>query len=239
MHNTLLLLIISLFLAFKPANADTLNEPRIVNVAETELGDSQRLSRKSAVKIITPLGGHGSGTYVKVNGVFGILTAGHVADQEGVYLIKTEHEMSFAYRAWKSRDGDVAFLVLNERFKGASFIRLSNYRDPPIGAQLTYTGCPSSYEFLTITGRLAGFTELQWGENVERMLLMNGFAWFGSSGSGIITNSGDLVGVLSAVALEEFYGHPQILETLIYIQPITTEHVKEIKDAVAKIKGKK
>ena len=61
---------------------------------------------------------------------------------------------------------------------------------------------------------------------------MQGFGWFGASGSGVVDRSNRIVGVVTALPVESFYGHPQVLETLILVTPLTDEHLQEIEQVI-------
>ena len=92
------------------------------------------------------------------------------------------------------------------------------------GDQLLYSGFPSSHQMLTFSCSVAN-------ANYNGMLATQCWAWFGSSGSGFINRKGRVFAVLSAVSVENFYGHPQVLETLVYGVPIRNHMLDQIRTA--------
>ena len=93
------------------------------------------------------------------------------------------------------------------------------------GDQLLYSGFPSSHQMLTFSCSVAN-------ANYNGMLATQCWGWFGSSGSGFINRKGKVFAVLSAVSVENFYGHPQVLETLVYGVPIRDHMLEQIKAAI-------
>jgi hypothetical protein len=97
-----------------------------------------------------------------------------------------------------------------------------------VGEELIYSGFPSLHQMLSFSCTVSN-------EDYNGMLVVYGYAWFGASGSGFVDRRGRVVGILSAVSVEDFYGHPQVIETLVIASPILPEHVDGIKEAISQI----
>ena len=193
---------------------------------EVHLNRHHEKSRNATVKIIGELG-HGTGTYVKIDKSYGILTAAHVVDTAEHYIIQTGLHQSIATVVWRDSDADIAFLI-TEKIDQLTALKMSS-TDVREGDQLLYSGFPSSHQMLTFSCSVAN-------ANYNGMLATQCWAWFGSSGSGFINRKGKVFAVLSAVSVENFYGHPQVLETLVYGVPIRDHMLDQIKAAVNKWK---
>ena len=190
--------------------------------SEVHLNRHHEKSRNATVKIISGLG-HGTGTYVKIDGSYGILTAAHVVDVGKHYIIQAGLHQSIATLVWQDEDADIAFLI-TEKIDKLTPLKMTS-ADVSEGDELLYSGFPSSHQMLTFSCSVAN-------ANYNGMLVTQCWAWFGSSGSGFINRRGKVFAVLSAVSVENFYGHPQVMETLVYGEPIRDHMLDQIKVAV-------
>ena len=187
--------------------------------------NSQRLSRESAVKIEGMMGGHGSGTYVEVDNHYLVITARHVVDSSEVYYISTPTEKVVGQVIWKSQTKDMAVLKI-PRLTSRTAASLPRTNELDVGDEITYTGYPADYRLLTTKARVSGH------ERSYNATLLQGFVWFGYSGSGGFDNSGKLRTIIFAIAAESFRGQPQLLETLVYSHEISRRDVAEIRAAL-------
>jgi hypothetical protein len=220
---TLLLLLIGTFST--TAFADGRNTSRITNPQQSEvhLNRHHERSREATVKVVSQLG-HGTGTYVKVGRSYGIITAAHVVDSGEHYIIQSGMHQSIATLIWTDADADIAFLI-TDKIDKLKPLKMVTYPGVDVGEQIIYSGFPSSHEMLTFACEIAN-------TNYNGMLAIQGWAWFGSSGSGFINRRGHVFAVLSAVSVENFYGHPQVLETLVYGAPIHQHMIDQIDVAI-------
>lgn len=194
--------------------------PRIESV-DHESSYSERLSRQSSVKVYHPdFGGFGSGTYIKYNGRFFILTAAHVVRGENHMLILGRDEVVPGRVAYTNDASDIAFLEV-ERMNSREPVGLRNNHDPHISDNLVYTGFPNGTDLLTITGRISGFR--------GHWLVVQGYTWMGASGSGVFDNRGQLVGVVSMVEVGNFR-HPQIIEDIVYVAKLDSTDMGFFRD---------
>ena len=223
-HFTLILFTLLLFLPARGATADT--ETQLIRTNQVSFTHPVKTSRNAAVKIISPDGGHGSGIYVTYKKQRGVLTAAHVVDSGSIYKIKTDTEEVLGVVVWTAKEEDIAFLVVEEEMTRDP-VKLAISRHIEAGLKVSYSGYPSSYELLSVNGQISGFDQ-------RGYILMQGFGWFGASGSGVIDRGNKIVGVVTALPVENFYGHPQVMESIILLTPLREEHLEQI-DQVLKV----
>lgn len=208
------------------AQQSTNSEPAMLDGTEAAFFSSaQKVSRDSAVKIEGMFGGHGSGTYVQLNGHYLVITAKHVVDTSDIYYIRTSTEKVVGQVIWTSRSKDMAVLRV-PALRSRKAVALARSGDLSVGDSIVYTGYPSSYELLTAKGQVSGHT------GHRESTLVQGFVWFGYSGSGAFDRSGRLRAIVYGIAVENYRGLPQFLETLVYTHEIERSDITEIGKAL-------
>ena len=218
-----LIVLFSCFFSTTPYASEIENKPAVVDVHLNKKFDD---SRNAAVRIVTAFG-HGTGTYVKIGKTYGILTAAHVVDSSDVYIVEAGVYRTIATLLWKDENTDVAFLIV-DKFDRLDHLKIATAKNVDIGDELIYSGFPSMHQMLSFSCKVSN-------DNYDGMLVVQGYAWFGASGSGFVDSKGRVVGILSAVSVEDFYGHPQVIETLVIASPILPSHVIAIRAAIAEI----
>ena len=219
---------LALIVLISPAQSEEPSIPSaavIDGTADVLFTNAQRASRSSAVKVEGLEGGHGSGTYLEMSGHHLVITARHVVDRNDIYYISTGSEKVVGQVIWKSQTKDMAVLKI-PRLTSRTAVTLARTGELVVGEEITYTGYPSDYQLLTTKAHVAGF------ENSPRSTLLQGFVWFGYSGSGGFDNSGRLRTIIFAIAVENFRGHPALLETLVYTHEISRKEVAQIRAAL-------
>ena len=103
-------------------------------------------------------------------------------------------------------------------------IQKTEYLD--VGQSVLYTGYPASYEMLTSRATVSGHAA------EYNATLLQGFVWFGYSGSGVFDVSGKLRAVVVAIGIESFHGKPQPLESVVYIFEINKDDILEMKKSL-------
>ena len=91
---------------------------------------------------------------------------------------------------------------------------------------MLYTGYPSSYQLLTARAYVSGH------EPNYRATMLQGFVWFGYSGSGVFDSKGRVRGVIVAIGTERFGPNRVPLETLVYCHEMTADEVSQIRSAL-------
>ena len=199
----------------------------IISSSNLIVNGNQKISRESAVKVSTLRGGHGSGTFTKIGKHYVVITAGHVARDNFIFSVQGEKgETVIGELIYISSRVDLAVIKVPNLIsrKPAKLKQTNSLEDLKIGAPVVYTGYPSSYELLTSVAMVSGY------EPEYNSVILQGFAWPGSSGSGVFDRDGKMRGVVVAIGAEELSGiGRQLLETLVYIHPLHEEDIKNIK----------
>lgn len=79
--------------------------------------------------------------------------------------------------------------------------------------KLFYTGFPNGAGPVTVAGRIIGF-------RAENYFFMHSYAWAGSSGSGVFTYDGKLIGVVIALDIGMTMFGPDVLEDMVIVLPV-------------------
>ena len=202
--------------SYKPRNP--------VEKVNRSLSVVEKKVRNAAVKVVTS-GGHGSGTVVDYKDVTLVLTAKHVADGHiGMeYLVATEDEQRTAVLIYQSREHDVAVLILKSEFRYLKPMDWKPTKNYDIGTDIVYSGHPSWHKLMSFQGRVVGYEQ---DPEAGTQLIVNTYGWFGCSGSGIYSTSGELIGILYGVDVQYIQGI-QIQENMIWVAPIKNINIDE------------
>ena len=170
---------------------------------------------KSSVKVLPP-NGHGTGSILYHKGIPYVLTAYHVI-QEDIYnsyieYRGTKYQMEPVYL--NSRQ-DVALLKFKTHFSPNEKVKLRLSRDYEGGQQIVFSGFPSHYKNVLSVGNVMGFAK----NGDADYLVVQSLAWFGSSGSVVFNEKGEVVGVVSAVDYTD-YPWPTIKENMVLVSKI-------------------
>jgi len=202
--------------------------PQIILAHSEHEKKAIKTSRGSAV-YVSPIdsSGHGTGTYVKIDDNFFVITAKHVTDDNKEYLVNAGSVSSLAHKIYESKSKDISVLQV-ARIKTLRPINLDAACTLTAGETVYFSGFPSHYSLMTTRAFIAG------GD--KRTKYLQGLAWFGSSGSGVINKKNELCGVVTAIATEQrgFFVHA--LESLNYVHTITAEDLLAIRQAIEKKK---
>tara|TARA_R110002072_G_scaffold35911_5_gene105763 strand:+ start:98 stop:712 length:615 start_codon:yes stop_codon:yes gene_type:complete len=185
------------------------------------------LSRTSSFKVVTltPDGvGHGSGAYVDYRGKHYVLTAHHVIEDALSVMVMDEGGAHNAFVLIESKEKDLAFLAL-EREVDKNSIPLATIKrvDPKVFENVMYTGFPNLTGPLTIQGIISGYSE-------DGSLILQSYAWMGASGSVILNEKGQIVGVLNGIELARGISGEYVANSTIVLANQVPVSVLEILD---------
>ena len=173
--------------------------------------------------------GKASGNYFKYRGNTFILTAAHVAEVQGEATVYVNERVgidkSTVRVIYVDHGNDLAVLALDrelETIKPIKWKRKDRW-DVKVGEKLYYTGNPMDMEHIAFEG----FVSKIYLESI----VMQGFAYMGSSGSAVFDSRGRVVGVVSAIKFDMPYGAwPQLLPGIVIIGPLNVLDNNELHD---------
>ena len=178
------------------------------------LSRAETRTRDASVKIYSPSGGHGSGSYFLYKNRHVIFTAAHVVDEGGIYVVVDKwNNQRVGTVVYVDSAKDFAILLIPEFEKTAPMrFRLPRYNiRERIDTELIFSGFPGAHSLITIRGRTSG--------EEGHAIIMHAAAWLGSSGSCVFDTSGNFVGVMYGVSVGGFLGAPVLIEDFVWILP--------------------
>ena len=184
----------------------------------------------ATVKITTPSGSHGTGTYMTYKSNKFILTAAHVVRGfEEVNISIDGMTLVPAKVVHTEDDKDLAILIPSAELAGDP-IKFKKASKMLPGEKLVYAGFPGWHDVLMFTGSVAGIERWEGSK-----IVMHSYAWPGCSGSVVFDYSGKVAGVLIAIDFVRMPAHPhgsnRIVEDIVWIETVdslTEERLLEI-----------
>tara|TARA_R110002020_G_scaffold451870_1_gene666060 strand:- start:207 stop:986 length:780 start_codon:yes stop_codon:yes gene_type:complete len=184
-------------------------------------------SRLSAVRVLTISSdmlvfSSASGTYFTHAGKYYVLTVNHgitgpcitttiVVGSRNVSCIKyIELNVPFDYAIIQVEKIDelTPIALPNDLPKGDNWKKSLSVMSPTY-----YTGFPNSAEGpLTLSGYVIGYTH-------DDFLLIHSYGWAGSSGSGVFSEKGELIGYIIAIDVGQTEYGVDVLEDIVYVVP--------------------
>lgn len=154
----------------------------------------------------------GSGNYMKIDGKKFILTALHVVDgRKDIFITEKAGANHLARLRYADPVRDIAILEVSRDLKYTKAIEYRNISSNHIGREVFYCGHPENTSFMNFKGIIGG-TDHQW-------LMLNIFAWPGSSGSVIFDSEGNIIGVISAVSISSPTGVSVLVPNVVRVGP--------------------
>lgn len=163
----------------------------------------------------------GSGNYFHIHGHTFILTAAHVVDGfDAVAITERSGDIHGATIMHIDHSIDLAIIKPDAPL---GFTKAIDYRPSKkidICREVFYCGQPNQMYFSTFHGRTAGLS--------GQYILVDTFAWPGSSGSVIFNKEGQAVGVVSSVSMAAPTGLPVLIPNVVRIGPTLNYSRKDI-----------
>lgn len=199
----------------------------VPNAMRPEEQKTLMLSRRSAVQVMsytTALDGISamSGTFIHYEGEFYVLTASHgITGPCRLTQIVAGNEL-FNCLQFVLRDQHQDYMVMKvEEITNRTAVELPasmpNHSewvaDLAIQSTVYYTGYPNRGGPYTFDGKIVAFQH-------DRAIYIDSYGWSGSSGAGVFSASGNLIGWVAALDMgETMYGR-QVLENFIWVMPL-------------------
>jgi len=167
----------------------------------------------------------GSGNYFSYKGKRFVLTAAHVViGHENIFVGGKGEEVSQAFPAFINKEKDIAILKLEKELTFTKAIPFKKDEDKKIGKKVYHTGHPDGQSWHVSEGLLAS--------TGDEFLILNTFAWPGSSGSVILDERGRAIGVVSSVRISQPMGLPDMVEHIVAISNIDNISIYELHRAL-------
>jgi len=186
-----------------------------------------RTSRNSAVQIMSasmesPVISSSSGTYIKLEDRYYILTVGHaIIGPCEMMRIMVDDEMHHCLEyARIDRFVDYAIIEV-EQIPNRTPVKIPDAMPEPdewvrslsIHTNVYYTGFPNGLGPLSMNGIIVGY-------DVVENVYIQSFAWPGSSGSGVFNENGKLIGFVMAISVGATEYGISVLEDLAIVVPL-------------------
>jgi len=181
------------------------------------LNGAEARTREASVRVFRESGGHGSGTYFLFEGYHVVFTAAHVVLGDRTFTIIDKHgNKRLGTLAYLERNADFAIILIPafKKIKPINFNLPDSKSVKEVGSELIFSGYPGNQNLRTVKALVAGYE--------GRRFVMHSTAWKGSSGSCVFDPSGNFVGVVFALSVSQFKGHPVLLESMVWVEPYTS-----------------
>jgi hypothetical protein len=184
-------------------------------------------SRSSAVQVVSldlQDGGISlsSGTYVTFRKSFFILTTSHGVGGVCALTQIVADDILYDCKGYVLRDPQTDYMVIQiEKIPGRTPVDVT--RHTPRRSQwkhelatqntIFYTGFPNQGGPYTFDGKIVAYVE-------DEALFVDSYGWSGSSGAGVFSAQGHLIGWVMALEVGEAYFGRQVLENFIWVIPL-------------------
>ena len=164
-----------------------------------------------------------SGTYIVRNGKFYVLTAGHgiVGDCDHLF-VATNADDVYECIKYVLVDKYIDYALIEiEKVADRDPVKLETIRpssrewreEAAVLSEVFYTGYPNSLGPLTFRGAVAGLSSTNY-------IYLHSYAWPGSSGAGVFSNEGHLIGIIIALNVGLTGAGYDVLEDLVIVTPL-------------------
>jgi hypothetical protein len=163
-----------------------------------------------------------TGTYLTYDDKYFVLTASHgVYDFCGFTNIVV-NEILYPCTQYVLRDPVTDYIVIQvDEIKTLTPVDVASHtprrsewlKELAVQNTVFYTGYPNDGGPYTFEGRVVGFQE-------ENAIFIDSYGWSGSSGAGVFSRSGNLIGWVMALEVGETYFGREVLENFIWVIPL-------------------
>jgi len=184
-------------------------------------------SRQSAVQVMSldmTDGGisSSSGTYLTFDQKYFVLTTAHGVGGHCIFTQIVVNDNLYDCTGYVLQDSQTDYIVIQvDRIPELVPVRIPAdipHRKewiPELATQNTifYTGFPNQGGPYTFDGRIVGYEE-------SEALFVDSYGWSGSSGAGVFSRNGKLIGWIRALEIGDTYFGTQVLENFIWVIPL-------------------
>ena len=164
-----------------------------------------------------------SGTYVEYDDNFYVITAAHgiVGDCDGL-LVATDDSHLYECIRYIIVDQRIDYAIIQvEEIADRIPVKLEEVRpsnrewlsETSVLNEVFYTGYPNGLGPLTFRGSIAGIAD-------NNYIYLHSYAWPGSSGSGVFSDDGNMIGIVIALNVGFTPAGYDVLEDLVIVTPL-------------------
>jgi hypothetical protein len=184
-------------------------------------------SRSSAVQVMSmDLDDAGisvsTGTYIKIKGKYFVLTTSHGVGDACMFTQIIVGEEIYECKQYILRDPQTDYLIMQinpipsrQAVLIPTWMPRGHQWETALATQNTifYTGFPNQGGPYTFDGRIVAYRETE-------AIFVDSYGWSGSSGAGVFSSDGKLIGYIMALEVGETYFGRQVLENFIWVIPL-------------------
>ncbi len=185
------------------------------------------LSRQSIVQVLTTTEKRSgfskmSGTYVTYGDRFYVITAAHGVHGDCEYFFAATNNDVYECIRYILVDQTVDYAIVEvEQIPERQPVKLSQAipsnpewrQETSALNEVFYTGYPNGLGPLTFRGSVAGMSE-------QNYILLHSYAWPGSSGAGVFSYDGNMIGIVIALNVGFTAAGYDVLEDLVIVTPL-------------------
>ena len=161
-----------------------------------------------------------TGTYITVGGRYFVLTVSHgIHGPCELTRIEASEEYAGCLKVIEKNEGIDYTIIEIEKLSNRTPVKVprdlaKRRSDFAIMNEVYYTGYPNSAGPLTIDGKIVGYMGTDF-------IYIKSYAWSGSSGSGVFSSTGKLIGYILALDVGYTEYGIDVLEDIVFVVPIT------------------
>ncbi len=212
--------------------APTSSERAALNNISSDLDSKERravtTSRQSILQVLSATPKRSgfakmSGTYIEHDNRFYVITAAHGVQGEcSQFFVATDGEHIYECIRYVIVDQRIDYAIIeipqipNRTPASLDDITPSNrewLQETSVLNEVFYTGYPNGLGPLTFRGSVAGMSD-------EDYILLHSYAWPGSSGSGVFSYDGNMIGIVIALNVGFTAAGYDVLEDLVIVTPL-------------------
>jgi hypothetical protein len=181
------------------------------------LNGAEANTREASVRVHRETGGHGSGAYFLFEGYHVVFTAAHVVLGDRTFIIIDKYgNKRSGTLAYLEKNADFAIILIPafKKIKPIKFKIPDHKSVKDIGKELIFSGYPGAQSLRTVRALIAGYE--------GKRFVLHSTAWKGSSGSCVFDSNGNFIGIVYALSMSQFKGHPVLLESMVWVEPYTS-----------------
>mgnify|MGYP003629040881 FL=1 len=210
----------------------TASEMKSLENISTDLSSKEKVairkSRNSILHVLSAQEGRSglakmSGTYVAHNDKFYVITAAHgIKGSCDKMFVATDDDDVYECIKYIIVDQETDYAIIEiEEVKERTAVKLKDSvpgnrewkQETSVLNETFYTGYPNGLGPLTFRGAIAGISD-------EDYILLHSYAWPGSSGSGVFSYDGNLIGIIIALNVGFTAAGYDVLEDLVIVTPL-------------------